>query len=263
MKAHAGKMVEFVKEEVAQATDAKDREELHTIVLAVSAEANLPAQRQADRSDAAAIQAGRSRVQGVGLGVRPVPRLARREAQPRRGEPRPRPHRLRLAAVARRLHQEPAAPAFYPGDKNDRMPLYGEQKILDERSIGLIADWIRGDAGGEPDSAGAAAEPTAVPAATAQTAPATNPAAAPTTAPTTLPAPAPSTAPASSPDLAPAPDAAPNPPRSETMPTVPETRGDKTRGNKTCGVETYQSDSGEVSDRVGVRIARAREVKAE
>jgi hypothetical protein len=31
---------------------------------------------------------------------------------------------------------------FY-GKRNDRMPAYGEEKILDARSIELIADWLR------------------------------------------------------------------------------------------------------------------------
>jgi len=222
MKAHAGKMVEFVKEEVAQATDAKDRQELHTIVLALSAEANLPAQRESDRSDAGAIEAGRVAFKESVLECAQC--HAWRGEKPSLGGASRGPD---LTGYGSRqwlvdFIKNPQHPRFYPGDKNDRMPLYGEQKILDERSIGLIADWIRGDAGGESGSPGAAAEPTAAPAATAQTAPATNPAAALATAPTTFPAPAPSTTPAPPPDLAPAPVPAPTPPKSETMPTVPK-----------------------------------------
>jgi ubiquinol-cytochrome c reductase cytochrome b subunit len=32
---------------------------------------------------------------------------------------------------------------FY-GRRNDRMPSFGEEKILDARSIELLADWLRG-----------------------------------------------------------------------------------------------------------------------
>jgi hypothetical protein len=40
--------------------------------------------------------------------------------------------------------RNPAHPRFY-GDRNDRMPLYGERHILDDRQIGMIVDWLRGD----------------------------------------------------------------------------------------------------------------------
>jgi mono/diheme cytochrome c family protein len=33
---------------------------------------------------------------------------------------------------------------FY-GTRNDRMPAFGEEKILDARSIELLADWLRGE----------------------------------------------------------------------------------------------------------------------
>ena len=38
----------------------------------------------------------------------------------------------------------PAHERFY-GKRNDRMPAFGEEKQLDPRAIGLIADWLRGD----------------------------------------------------------------------------------------------------------------------
>ena len=38
----------------------------------------------------------------------------------------------------------PAHERFY-GKKNDRMPRFGDEKILDAHTIGLVADWLRGD----------------------------------------------------------------------------------------------------------------------
>ena len=38
----------------------------------------------------------------------------------------------------------PAHERFY-GKRNDRMPAYLGDGVLDERSIALIADWLRGD----------------------------------------------------------------------------------------------------------------------
>ena len=33
----------------------------------------------------------------------------------------------------------------YFGKRNDRMPAFGEEKILDATTIGLVADWLRGE----------------------------------------------------------------------------------------------------------------------
>ena len=38
----------------------------------------------------------------------------------------------------------PAHARFY-GKRNDRMPAFGEDRVLDDHAIGLIADWLRGD----------------------------------------------------------------------------------------------------------------------
>ena len=40
--------------------------------------------------------------------------------------------------------RNPAHPRFY-GPRNDRMPAYGQQKILSDAEIALIVDWLRGD----------------------------------------------------------------------------------------------------------------------
>jgi ubiquinol-cytochrome c reductase cytochrome b subunit len=37
----------------------------------------------------------------------------------------------------------PKSPHYY-GDENDRMPAFADEKILDAPSIGLLADWLRG-----------------------------------------------------------------------------------------------------------------------
>jgi ubiquinol-cytochrome c reductase cytochrome b subunit len=38
----------------------------------------------------------------------------------------------------------PAHERFY-NKRNDRMPAFGQDKVLDNHAIGLIADWLRGD----------------------------------------------------------------------------------------------------------------------
>ena len=38
----------------------------------------------------------------------------------------------------------PAHKRFY-GEKNDRMPPFGEKRLLDKRQIALIVSWLRGE----------------------------------------------------------------------------------------------------------------------
>ena len=33
----------------------------------------------------------------------------------------------------------------YYGKRNDRMPAFGSEQILDAQSIGLLTDWLRGE----------------------------------------------------------------------------------------------------------------------
>jgi quinol-cytochrome oxidoreductase complex cytochrome b subunit/mono/diheme cytochrome c family protein len=203
MKAHNGKMVDFVKDEVAQSTDPKDKRELQSIVLALSAEANLPAQRDFDRTDTATIEAGRIAFKESVLEC--VQCHAWRGEKPSLGGASRGPD---LTGYGSRqwlvdFIRNPQHPRFYPGDKNDRMPLYGEQKILDERSIGLIADWIRGDVSGESSNPVVSAESSAT---AVKSAPETVRAPEPTTSPAPPAATAPATTvPTEAPDLAPAP----------------------------------------------------------
>ena len=42
------------------------------------------------------------------------------------------------------LITNPAHENFY-GKRNDRMPKFGDEKILDPQAIALVADWLRGD----------------------------------------------------------------------------------------------------------------------
>ena len=217
MKAHTGKMVDFVKDDVAQSTDPKDRADLHSIVLALSAEAGLPAQRDADRADAATIEAGRAAMKESVFECTQC--HAWRGEKPSLGGASRGPD---LTGYGSRqwlidFIRNPQHPRFYPGDKNDRMPLHGEQKILDDRAIALVSDWIRGDMSGEGGSPAVATE-------AGTTAHATVPAATPATAPAPSTAPA-ATAPSS--DLAPAPAPAPSPVKTEPEPPTPKPPGTK------------------------------------
>ena len=177
MKAHEGKMVEFVKETVAEAVqDADDKADLDKIVIALAAEARLPSQRDADTRDASVITEGREAMTDSAYECTDCHNYHDKKASlggANRGPD--------LTGYGSRQWQidfirNAAHPRFY-GARNDRMPLYGEQKILTDREIEMIVDWLRDDARPTSDASAAAA--------TASTTPPT--ASAPSSAPASAP----------------------------------------------------------------------------
>jgi len=134
-----GKMVRFVRNEVAEFTP-ENLANLAKVVIALSAEAELPAQRAADAGDAALIAEGRE--------------LARSEAmqctechqfrEPDDSATAPDLTGYGSRAWLAEFIGDPAHLRFY-GTRNDRMPRFGEDQILTEREIGLLTDWLRGD----------------------------------------------------------------------------------------------------------------------
>jgi mono/diheme cytochrome c family protein len=195
MKAHTGKMVEYVKETVKEnLEDEQDKADLHKIVVALAAEARLPAEHDANARDATLVSQGREAMSAVAFDCTSCHNFHEKKASlggANRGPD--------LTGYGSRQWQidfikNPAHPRFY-GLRNDRMPLYGEQKILDDRQIALIVDWLRGD---EAGSTGASVAPAPTPPSAAPATPAPTPV---TTAPApATPAPEPaSTAPAPEP----------------------------------------------------------------
>jgi ubiquinol-cytochrome c reductase cytochrome b subunit len=139
----AGKMAGFVKETLAE-LDADQKESLQKVIMAVSAEAQLPAQRAADARDAKLIEEGRAllsdefgctdchKFRGKG-GVGQTPRLTGY------GSPD------WISGIIR----NPADKRFY-GKSNDRMPAYASaadpaQDVLNPQQIKMLTDWLRGD----------------------------------------------------------------------------------------------------------------------
>ena len=134
-----GKMAKFVKKDVAQFT-AEEKEQLKKAIIALSAEAELKAQRDADKRDEAIILEGRKLLAGSSMHCADCHQF----------------HKVDEDANAPDLtgygsHQwlteiiaNPAHAKFY-GKKNDRMPAFGENKIMDPHSIDLLTKWLRGD----------------------------------------------------------------------------------------------------------------------
>ena len=134
-----GKMSQFVKKDVANFT-SEQKTQLTKVIKAVSAEAQLPSQKELDAKDATEIEEGRKFAVGEAM------RCTECHAFRKPDEDAIAPD---LTGWGSRqwlmdfLH-DPKHERFY-GKRNDRMPAFGAQQILDAKEIGLIADWLRGD----------------------------------------------------------------------------------------------------------------------
>jgi ubiquinol-cytochrome c reductase cytochrome b subunit len=132
-------MVEFVKDEIGKA-DADGKKEIEKIVMALSAEAQLRKQIEEDRRDAPRIAEGRKLIaesddfectqchKWHDAGKTKAPDLTGYGSR-----------QWMIEFVSNPSHKR-----FY-GDKNDRMPLFGEKQLLTERQIEMVVDWLRGE----------------------------------------------------------------------------------------------------------------------
>ena len=133
-----GRMVKFVRDRVSAFTPER-KEQLAKVILAVSAEAGLPAQREADTRDAGLIDEGRATFSDdVSCANCHQFRNVDEEAT----GPDLTGYGSREWLV--RFIGDPAHINFY-GERNDRMPSYGRDGMLSEHELRLIADWLRGD----------------------------------------------------------------------------------------------------------------------
>ena len=133
-----GKMVKFVKKDVAAYTPEK-KAQLQKVIAALSAEAKLPSQSGTDAKDASDIAAGRDLLRGD---INCTECHAFGKADEDATGPDLTGYGSREWLIS--FISNPAHSKFY-GKRNDRMPRFAEEKILDEKSIGLITDWLRGD----------------------------------------------------------------------------------------------------------------------
>ncbi len=134
-----GKMVRFVKRTVS-AFDATHQTNLVRIIKAVSAEAGLPAQRDADASDAAEIAEGRRLIDTEAMRCTECHEFRK----PNENATAP-----RLTGYGSRewlidFIGNPASDHFY-GRRNDRMPAYTRDQVITAHEISLLTDWMRGE----------------------------------------------------------------------------------------------------------------------
>jgi ubiquinol-cytochrome c reductase cytochrome b subunit len=136
-----GEMADFVKDTLA----GWPAEEVQNVVIALSAEAQLKNQAEADQTDAARIEAGRKI---IAQEDRCVSCHKFRAAGELGSAPDLTGYGSRQWLVG--MISDPAHQRFYR-DANDRMPSFAEhagdsaKNRLSAHSIGLLADWLRGE----------------------------------------------------------------------------------------------------------------------
>jgi ubiquinol-cytochrome c reductase cytochrome b subunit len=134
-----GKMARFVHRDVAKYT-GEETEKLRKVILAVSAEAKLPAQRASDAQDAAGINEGRALLTSNQVRCTECHQFQKRDEDATAPDLTGYGSREWLTAFV----SDPAHERFY-GKRNDRMPSFGKDQSLREHSIKLIVDWLRGE----------------------------------------------------------------------------------------------------------------------
>lgn len=132
------KMVTFVTEDIAEYSP-EQKARLEKVVIALSAEAKLASQAAEDTRDAAVVAEGAILLGESGL--------ACTDCHKWREEAGGRPDLNGWASRQWTIDfiHNPAHERFY-GKNNDRMPAYGEKGELTPEQIGMIVDWMRGEA---------------------------------------------------------------------------------------------------------------------
>jgi ubiquinol-cytochrome c reductase cytochrome b subunit len=136
-KFHDGKMVKFVKKEIA-GYSAEQKDQLKKVIVALSAEAELESQVSLDQRDASLIEEGR----GI---ITNALRCTDCHQFHKKDEDATAPNLTGYGSRKWLLDfvSNPAHPDFY-GERNDRMQAFGVQKILSEQQVALVVDWLRG-----------------------------------------------------------------------------------------------------------------------
>ncbi len=134
-----GDMAKFVRDDTAKFTPAQ-KTQLANAILALSAEAGLKSQHDADVRDVTLIADGKKAIGAGGLGCADCHAF---------GAPDPTATGPELTGYGSRAWltafiADPAHPRFF-GTNNDKMPSFGKEGRLTPAEIGLVADWLRGE----------------------------------------------------------------------------------------------------------------------
>ncbi len=131
-----GDMVAWIGEHIPE-TDA-DKAARRAVLMALSAEAALPSQKEIDARDAATIAIGHAVLRDTTTGCAACHKF--HDA----GKDSPDLTGYGSSEWLRAFITDAAHPRFY-GDNNDRMPSYGPEKSLSDKDIALVSDWLRGE----------------------------------------------------------------------------------------------------------------------
>src|SRR5262249_8421846 len=137
-KFKSGKMYKFVHDKLP-AFPPEKKANLPKVIAALSAEAQLKSQQAMDAADAAMIEAGRGLLREE-FGCTDCHQFRQKDADA--SAPDLTGYGSREWLI--RFISNPAHESLY-GERNDRMPKFGEDHVLTEQQIGLVADWLRGE----------------------------------------------------------------------------------------------------------------------
>ncbi len=133
-----GKMAKFVQNKVANFNET-ETEQLRKAIIALSAEARLPAQKTQDQTDAQHIEEGRNHLlDDIGCADCHEFHFEDEDAS----APNLTGYGSKEWLV--QMVANPSHTKFY-GEKNDRMPAFASEGILNDIQINLLADWLRND----------------------------------------------------------------------------------------------------------------------
>jgi ubiquinol-cytochrome c reductase cytochrome b subunit len=133
-----GRMAKFVKKKVASYPPDR-RAQLAKVLAALSAEAALKSQAAVDAAGAPDIAAGAGLFRD-GLNCGECHQFHNQDPDATAPDLTGYASRAWLVSFIGNPKQE----KFY-GERDDRMPAFAEEKILDSKQIQLLADWLRGD----------------------------------------------------------------------------------------------------------------------
>ena len=131
------KMAKFVEKKVAKYS-AEQKANLSKVIAALSAEAQLDAQRAMDQRDATIIQEGKTLLQSE-IACTDCHQFHKTDPDATGPDLTGYGSREWLTGMI----SDPTHTRFY-GKRNDRMPAFAKEQILDAHAIGLLADWLRG-----------------------------------------------------------------------------------------------------------------------
>lgn len=134
-----GKMVKFVKKTVPKFT-AEEKVQLEKVIAALSAEAHLKSQKDVDQRDMVLIEEGRKLIASDTMRCTDCHQFRKKDEEATAPDLTGYGSRDWLVGIIANPEHE----RFY-GNKNDRMPAFRDKNIMDDNSISILADWLRGD----------------------------------------------------------------------------------------------------------------------